>query len=488
MDVARQLLILFAVAVLVFETANSQDMRGTVNIEPHTFKTLNGQTVEAELGKLFVPENRSNPSSRLIELTFLRLKRTGGQPGIPILYLVGGPGASAINQAKGIGFPFYNTLREAGDFIILEQRGTANSKPNLECKEPLNYPLDRQLETGELLRLTRDQCRRCAEHWRAQGADLTGYNTNENADDVEALRQALGINKLNLFGTSYGTHLSLAVIRRHGHNLNRVIVAGVEGPDHTYKLPGNIQKHFEDIAQIYKADPRVGKLLPDFIGQMRAVLDKLDKQPVIVEVTDSTTNQKANVKIGKLDLQLFLTTLPGRVARIKSFPATFAAMNKGDYSALAQFSILVRRESNISAMSYLMDCASHGSPERLKRIQREASSSLVGSLMDFPFPEVCEAWGARDAGPLFRSALKSNLPVLFISGTLDGRTPVSNAEEVRKGFSNSFHLIIEQAGHVDTTMFVPDTVKAMLAFFATGELSTSRITQPPLEFSPLSHE
>ena len=168
---------------------------------------------------------------------------------------------------------------------------------------------------------------------------------------------------------------------------------------------------------------------------MQALLDRLDKQPVTVEVTHSTTNGKANIKIGKLDLQLFLTTLPGRVARIKFFPATFAAMNKGDFSALAQLSLFVRRDSNVNAMSYLMDCASHGSPERLKRIQREAKSSLVGSLMDFPFPDVCEAWGARDAGPLFRSPVKSNLPVLFISGTLDGRTPVSNAEEIRERVS-----------------------------------------------------
>jgi pimeloyl-ACP methyl ester carboxylesterase len=485
MNMVRQLMILFVVLAALGEAAVAQDMKGTVRIEPHTFKAFNGQTVDAELGKLLVPENRSNPSSRLIELTFIRLKSSSSKPGTPILYLVGGPGGSAINQAKGIGFQLYNALREAGDFIILEQRGTANSKPHLECKEPLNYPLDRQLEAGELLRLTKEQCRKCAEHWRAQGADLTGYNTNENADDVEALRRALGMEKLNLFGTSYGTHLALAVIRRHGHNLNRVIIAGVEGPDHTYKLPGAIQKHFEDIARIYRTDPQVGRLLPDFVGQMQALLDRLERQPVTVEITDPATNRKANIKLGKLDLQLFLTSLPGRVARIKSFPATFAAMNKGDFSTLAQLSVFIRRDGNVNAMSYLMDCASHGSPERLKRIQREAKSSLVGSLMDFPFPDVCEAWGARDAGPQFRSAVKSNLPVLLISGTLDGRTPVSNAEEVQKGFPNSFHLIVEQAGHVDATMFVPRTVEAMLEFFRTGKLSSSRIKQPPLEFSPI---
>lgn len=463
-----------------------QNKSGDLKLEPYVFKAINGQTVDAELGHLFVPENRRSSQSKLIELTVIRFRSTGQSPGPPLLYLVGGPGASVINQAKGIGFPLYMALREAGDFILLEQRGTDESKPYLKCNERIDYPLDKPLELKELLHAYKEQSRSCARYWRSQGVDLTGYNTSENADDVDSLRKALGIYKLNLFGTSYGTHLTLATIRRYEKNLNRVIIAGVEGPDHTYKLPGNIQKNVEDIAQIYKADPKVRKVIPDFMGLMKTLLDKLEKQPVTVEVIDPAAQRKVKIVVGKLDLQFLLTTLPGRVQHIQAFPEIAYAMSKDDFSALAKFSLAIRRDSVGSAMSYMMDCASGVSGERWKRIKREEKGTLVGSLVDFPFPDVCQEWGARDLGPVFRSPVKSQVPILLISGTLDGRTPVSNAQEIGTGFPNSTQLIVEEAGHVDASMFTPKTIEAMLQFLKGVPVSTTRIASPPLVFKPLN--
>src|SRR6185503_4946974 len=293
------LLVLCIAPILI----RAQHKSGDVTLEPYIFEAQNKEKVDAELGHLFVPENRTNPQSKLIDLAFVRFKSTARNPGTPTLYLVGGPGGSAISQARGVGFPLYMALREAGDFILLDQRGTGMSKPNLTCREKLNYPLDKPLERKELLRLYLEQSRACAASWRSQGVDLAGYNTNENADDVEALRKALSIPKLSLFGTSYGTHLSLAMIRRHGENLNRVVIAGIEGPDHTYKLPSNVQNNLEQIAQVYKADAKVGKAIPDLLGLMQTLLDRLEKQPATVEVTDPDTKQKVKVTVGKFDLQ-----------------------------------------------------------------------------------------------------------------------------------------------------------------------------------------
>ena len=468
-------------------SVRAQHKSGDLKLEPYIFETQNGQKVDSELGHLFVPENRSNPESKLIELAFVRFKSTGKNPGTPILYLVGGPGASAISQARGVGFPLYMALREAGDFILLDQRGTGISKPNLTCREKLSYPLDKPLERAELLRLYLEQSRACAQYWRNQGVDLSGYNTNENADDVEALRKALGIQKLSLFGTSYGTHLSLATIRRHGENLNRVVIACIEGPDHTYKLPSNVQGNLEQIAQVYKADPNVGKVIPDFVGLMQTLLDRLEKQPVTVELTDPETKQKVKVTVGKFDLQFLIANfLPGRVSAVKRFASVAVAMSKGDFSFLAQVSLSARRDSIGSAMSFVMDCASGVSRKRWAQIKLEEKTRMVGSLIDFPFPEICEAWGRPDLGSTFRSPLESKLPVLFISGTLDGRTPVSNAEEIRKGFPNSVHLIVEQAGHVDASMFKPKTIEGMLEFLKGQPVSTTRVASPPLEFPPLN--
>ncbi|MEW5902027.1 MAG: alpha/beta hydrolase [Acidobacteriota bacterium] len=431
-----------------------------------------------------MPENRRRPGSRLIELSFVRLKSRSNNPGAPTLYLVGGPGGQAIAQVKAL-FPQYSNLLEAGDLILLDQRGTGTSSPNLNCAEKLNYPLDKPLEREELLRLTKEASLACARAWREKGVDLEGYNTLENADDVEALCQALKIEKLNLFGTSYGTHLALAVIRRHGKHLNRVILAGVEGPDHTYKLPSQIDENFAEIATRVRADPKIGQDMPDMLGVIRTIANRLEKEPAAVEVSDQATQQKVKIVVGRFDFQLFLASFAGRVARLKTLPATLFAMSQGDFTGLAQLSLAARRESIGSAMSFLMDCSSGASAERSERIQREAKGSPAGAVIDFPFPEVCEAWAAPDLGAAFRSPVQSLVPILFISGSLDGRTPVTNAEEVRRGFPNSHHLIVENAGHVDATMFTAKTKEVMVDFLLGKPVTIERVPAPPLEFAPL---
>ncbi|MDQ3819716.1 MAG: alpha/beta hydrolase, partial [Acidobacteriota bacterium] len=71
-----------------------------------------------------MPENRSDPKSRLIEIVFVRFKSTAKNPGPPIIYLAGGPGNSGIDQARGNRFPLFMAMREFGDVIALDQRAT----------------------------------------------------------------------------------------------------------------------------------------------------------------------------------------------------------------------------------------------------------------------------------------------------------------------------------------------------------------------------
>src|SRR4051812_49221940 len=110
-------------------------------IEPHLFEAADGTKVEAELGRLPVPQNRSKPSGRQIELAFVRFRSTTAIPGPPIVYLAGGPGGSGIATASGPRFHQFMAMREVADVIALDQRGVGLSKPNLEYLEPLGYPL-----------------------------------------------------------------------------------------------------------------------------------------------------------------------------------------------------------------------------------------------------------------------------------------------------------------------------------------------------------
>ena len=128
--------------LLIGATAFAQPKAGTLKTKPYTFENSKGEKVAAEFGTLLVPEKRSDPNSNLIELAFVRFKSTAKNPGPPIVYLAGGPGGSGIFTAKGSRFPLFMALREIGDVIAFDQRGTGFSKPNLGCYERLSIPLD----------------------------------------------------------------------------------------------------------------------------------------------------------------------------------------------------------------------------------------------------------------------------------------------------------------------------------------------------------
>jgi pimeloyl-ACP methyl ester carboxylesterase len=466
--------------------AAAQSKAGDLKIQPYVFENAKGEKVEAERGILRVPENRSDPQSNLIELAFVRFKSTAKNPGPPIVYLAGGPGGSGTGAATGSRFPLFMAMREIGDVIAFDQRGTGMSKPNLSCFERLAIPLDVAPSREAVGRALREQASECAWYWRnLQRVDLTGYNTNESADDVEDLRKALGAKKISLWAISYGTHLSLATIRRHPQSIHRAILAGTEGPDHTYKLPSNVQKHLEDLAAVIKADPDLGKDIPDFLALMKSVFDRLEKEPAVVEVTDPLTNQKVKVMVNKFVMQFIAATNIGTTVTA-SYPALFYRASQGDFTDPAQAWLNESRRGVGSAMSYMMDCASGMSTARRERIQREAKTSLLEDISNFPFPEICEEWKAPDLGDTFRSLVRSDVPVLFISGTLDARTPVSNAEEYRAGFTNSTHLVIEGAVHSDPLFLSSPAIKDVMLEFLKGiPVSTTKITLAPFKFVPL---
>ncbi len=378
-------------------------------------------------------------------------------------------------------------LREIGDVIAFDQRGTGFSKPNLTCLPRIDLPLDVIPSRETVIRTMLQRSKDCAFYWsKVQRVDLAAYNTNESADDLEDLRKALGAKQVSLWSISYGTHLAFATIRRHPQSIHKAIFAGTEGPDHTYKLPSSVQRHLDDLAAAIKADPELGKEIPDFTGLMKSVFDRLEKEPAQVEITDPRTKQKVTVTVNKFVMQFLAANNIGTEV-IASYPVNFYRASQGDYSPAAQAWFNQTRGGIGSAMSYMMDCASGITSARREQIKRETAGTLLEDLANYPFPAICEAWNAPDLGDAFRSPVRSEVSALFISGTLDGRTPVSNAEEYRAGFPNSTHLIIEGAVHSDPLFISSPKIKDVMLEFLRGEpVSTTRITLPRMKFAPLS--
>lgn len=475
--------LLFLLLIIFFINSSAQSKAGELKLEPYTFEAPNYPKVEAERGFLTVPENRQNPNSRLIQIAFVRFKSTSPNPKSPIIYLAGGPSGSGIGAARSLRFPMFMALREVADVIALDQRGVGQSKPNLNCINFLDLPLEKAVSENEYLQDAQVKSRLCAKYWTEQGTDLTGYNTIENADDIDDLRKALGVNKINLVGISYGTHLGLTILKRHDKNIEKAVLAGIEGLDHSYKLPSNIQLQLEAISKEVKADAELNAKIPDLLALMQRVFERVEKNPETVEFTDSQSQKKVKVTIGKFDLQLLTAVGMGDTNFISNLPALFYAMDNGNFSFIAPQVVAFRKRGIGSAMAFMMDCASGISKARFDRIEKEKPNTLLGAIIDFPFPKICEAWNQKDLGDSFRAPFKTNVPTLFISGTLDGRTPISNAEETRKGFSNSHHLIIERAGHSDDLWISsPKIAETMVKFLKGDKIDSLKISLPPLKW------
>ena len=459
---------------------------GEIWFEP-TKVQVGGQAFEGERGHLIVRENRQNLKSNLIELVFVRLKSTSDKPGYPMVYLDGGPGSSATNLASVPDYMrAFQKLREVGDVILLDQRGVGRSRPNLTYLTPESLPADAFADREVALKAFKERAKAAADNFRARGIDILAYNSVESAHDVEDVRKALGAEKLNLVGFSYGTHLALACIRYHGKNLNRVVLIGTEGPDHTDKLPGTSDASIKRLSQIVAKDPQIGAKMPDLTGTLQRILDRLEKEPVTVTITDQRTRKPVDVRVGKIGLQFLIMRDLGDSNDLPIFPLWFYTMDKGDYSILKRF--VERRYNQFSAglsiMTLVTDISSGVSKARRRQIQKEARTALLGDIVNFPISEMGDVFGNPDLGDAYRSPIKTDVPTLFVSGVLDNNTQPFQADEVRRTFKNSTHIVVDNAGH--ESMLVNEQVQQTMVQFLKGEdVSKVKIALPPLKFQPL---
>ena len=110
--------------------------------------------------------------------------------------------------------------------------------------------------------------------------------------------------------------------------------------------------------------------------------------------------------------------------------------------------------------------------------RREANTALLG-LATLDFPGSCAGWMTKELDASYRQPVHSRVPVLLISGTLDGRTPVRNAATAAESLPNSFHLVVDGASHGDD-LFIssPEILENVRAFLAGGRPKRSRIELP----------
>ena len=483
------------VLFLVASTGWAQDSTGigvdaepaAIEWSPHTGAAFDGSPLVGELGRIRVLENRGRADGPTIEIAFVRFRSDHPDPGPPIFFLAGGPGGSGIEGSAVVATHPQLRLLEQADVIGVDQRGTGASVPNLDRLpggETVVERLRGAVDRDRLVRTSEAVAAATADAWRRHGVDLAAYNTRESADDLDAVRRALGLDRLTLWGASYGSHLGLAYLRRHGQTVERAVLAKVEGPDHTWKLPSTIDAGLDQVAEWWSSHPAAVGERRDLRARLGELLEGLATEPVVLQ---GVAEDGGSMVLGPLDVQVAVSRALASAEGVAELPARIERWHLGDWDDLLETARGLRHVE-IAAMPMMMDCASGASRERWLRIERERRDPqfLLSDAIYAPFyPEVCGAAGAPDLGETFRGPLESPVPMLLVSGSLDVRTPSANVEQLLPGLPGAVHGRILHAGHPARELMSPEYRGLVQAFLRGERLEhfTIRLPRPLFERS-----
>lgn len=360
----------------------------------------------------------------------LRVMKVPGrrQQAPPIVFLAGGPGETAENA---LAFqPFWEameTAAEVGDVLVLDQRGQGASSPLLPRYE-MEWPADLLVNPMAAMAALREFAERSRQLW-ARDVDPRTLSPWHSAHDLLALADALGEPQLDLWGYSYGTHLTLAALRLAPHRFRRVVLCGFEGPDQTLKRPRHVQTQLE----------RLEAQFPGLLADMEAVHHQLAEAPATLN--DGT-------RLGAFGLRWMVGSWVGLANRFGKMPELYASLRDGEIGPATKAAEGFRRLLKRRASTFwLMDAASGVTETRLREIRDEAPFCLLRDAFNFPFPEIGSAWGQVPLPESYRGPLTYDGPTLCFTGGLDGFTPGANVIEAGMGFTQLTHRDLTGLAH-----------------------------------------
>lgn len=449
------------------------------------FKSADGQTTDAVHGSLQVPENRADPDSRMLTLRYVRFPATTDHSGAPIIYLSGGPGGSGIETAKHQRFPLFMAMRQFGDVIALDQRGTGASDDTPAC-EPTKAPSDSEaLPDKAYAAAYRAAALECAAFWKAKGIDLRGYNTKESVRDLDALRRHLGADKITLWGISYGSHLALAALKLMDDRLDRVVIASAEGLDQTVKLPARTDAYFDRLQAVVDCIPEAKAAYPDIKALIARVHQKLQDKPVMLHLKDADGHD-TDLLLQRRTLQMIEGAAISDPEGAMLMLAVYRAADAGNYKPIAgimQQYFPPGAPMRMRAMPLAMDVASGIDDKRLALVEQQARTALLGDTLNFPMPQLRDALPRLDLGDAFRTAPISHVPTLLLTGTLDGRTYPDSHREATARLDQLQAITVVNAGH-NLFMTTPEVTAAIERFMRGEPVASPRIVAPLPEYPP----
>ncbi|MCH9647378.1 MAG: alpha/beta hydrolase [Deltaproteobacteria bacterium] len=470
----------------VEELSTAGGVRGeAVELEPcHLSSPGSPGRLEADCGFLILPEDPSNPEGASLEVHFAVVEAIHRSPHPdPLFLLAGGPGQAAMEAFVSLSGAFAGVLQKR-DLVLVDQRGTGRSNA-LTCPEDSLNPLE--VPSPEELRAHVDGCR------EQLSGDPRFYTTSIAMEDLDAVREALGYESINLYGVSYGTRAALTYLRAFPEHTRSVVLDGVAPQDLALgeTWARDAQRSFSLIHARCQENEACGQKFGDLQEVLSQLLDRLTSSPETVSVDHPTSGES-------LELTVDGETLAALVHRFSYSPETvsllplllYEAHATGDFRRIAAQAVLFQELGlgMSEGMSHAVLCTEDVPFIDLAEARRLNQGTYLGDLQLDQMSLVCQGWPRGDLRDDYKQPVVSDKPVLLLSGEADPVTPPEYGDRVAATLSQSLHLVVPGIGHnVLPHGCVPDLVEEFIEAGSFEGLETScveAIEPPPFFLNP----
>jgi pimeloyl-ACP methyl ester carboxylesterase len=389
----------------------------------------------ARCGRLAVPENPSVPDGRKIGLDVAVVPATGGRAKPdPLFWLAGWGSAGVADDAANV-LPLLWRVNTERDLVFVDQRGTGSSElvcPLLPGRDPAG------VRTAELSAAAR----RCA---GSVGPGFRHYTSAVAVDDFDRVRRELGYETLNLYGVSYGVTTGQIYLLRHGaHVRTAVFDSGslLEVRIFEHVAP-NAQAALEQLLARCAADTACGTAFPQLRREFASVQARLAKTPIAVPgatvaLTPATFAMVVEELLASTEGKAILPRVihlvaTGQVGRAATLVPSDAAQDTSEL-----------------AYQLLIQCNEPWASRRPADVARLASGSFfapAAQLQAGRLGAACRGVPDADVPAAIGQRVRSQVPVLFLSGDADPADPPANVAHARRELPNSRTVVFPGAGH-----------------------------------------
>jgi pimeloyl-ACP methyl ester carboxylesterase len=443
-----------------------------------------------------VPLDRTGVVPGTISLHVEELPPPGNDPSRGAIFLIaGGPGqgsAQSFDLGDQQSAALFRFLFPGYTLVAYDDRGTGDSGLlNCPALQVSTSPTGQDLLAAQ-----------CA---ASLGASVPFYGTADHAADLDAVRAALGFDKIALYGVSYGTKLALAYSYAYPQHVELMVLDSILPTTQPDPYASNVARSMPGTLAAFCASV-CNNVTPDFAGEVVSVANSLAAKPAhgSVLLANGKTTKDTLDGTGLLSLIVDADLNPGLAVEL---PAAVHAARYGYMAPLLRLHVIDDRGSvesaiDLSAALYAAtdcrdgpfpwpaDSAPSSRPALLQQAVAALPPGTFGPFGSWAYQlgnaSFCDTWPTPAGGADLAVGPPPNVPVLGLSGGFDMRTPTADARGVIDQFPQGKLLVVPGVGHSVTTTDPSGCAALAVHDWMLNPTSTDTCSRPPFLVRPVA--